>query len=102
MSADNGIYIAKFLDGYKVIEASAIDNLDFYPKGSEENRKEWQSYFGKAKTFKTEAEAVHYAYELYRECDICEYGIVNLGEGVEFDPFNEAIKKGLELQRKEL
>ena len=34
MSADNGIYIAKFQDGYRVIEAQAIDNClldDSYP-----------------------------------------------------------------------
>ena len=27
MSADNGIYVAQFPDGYRVIHAQAIDNL---------------------------------------------------------------------------
>lgn len=34
MSADNGIYIAKFPNGYKVAYAMAIENVDYFPKGS--------------------------------------------------------------------
>lgn len=94
MSADNGIYIAKFVDGYRVIEASAIDNLSYYPADSEENKKEWKSYFVKAKKFKTKDEALEYAKKLYNEPDsFFEYGIVDLGEGTEWDCMSELVKK---------
>jgi hypothetical protein len=33
MSADNGIYIAKFPDGFRVAYSSAIENVDYYRKG---------------------------------------------------------------------
>ena len=47
MSADNGIYIGKFLDGIRVIHAQAIDNV-FYPDG--ENAAAIVDYFGRANT----------------------------------------------------
>lgn len=103
MSADNGIYIAKFLDGYKVIEAQSIDNLTFYPEGSKENINTWKEYFeDQAVTFKTLDEAIKYAVEMEDEmmkmgCFL-EYGIVNLGEGVEWDPLRAAIKIGTNLK----
>jgi ADP-dependent phosphofructokinase/glucokinase len=97
MSADNGIYIAKFLDGYKVIHTTNIDDLNYYPEGSKENIKVWKEFFERAKTFKTHSEAVHHAYEIYRTMTYVEYGICDLGEGVEFDPFNAAIKRGTSL-----
>ncbi len=39
MSADNGIYIAKFPEGWRVIHAQAIENINYYPKGSAKRKK---------------------------------------------------------------
>lgn len=87
ISADNGIYIASFpteKDGsgyreYRVIHAQAIENCDY---GDEREQDLYRlSYYGDAKVYETEAEAMEEAKRLYSECDICEYGICSL----EFD-----------------
>ena len=52
MSADTGIYIVKFLDGYRVSEVSqAIENIDYYPVGSKERKEALKSYFGKSEVY---------------------------------------------------
>lgn len=79
MSANNGIYIAKFLDGYRVIEASSITNLWYYKSGTPEYLDEFYSYFGKADPFDCWNDAFDYASKLNFECKT-EYGIINLGE----------------------
>lgn len=84
MSADNGVYIAKFKDGYRVIEASAIDNLTYYPEGSLKEKETWYSYFGGAPVYATKDEAVLAAHKIADECDILEYGVSYLGNGVEW------------------
>jgi len=93
MSADNGIYILQAKDGFRVTEASAIDNLNWwwnderlydekYVKEQEENGvknpykgkgksknklnpREIARYFGKADVFKTREEAMNKAIEMY-------------------------------------
>lgn len=85
MSADNGIYIAKFNSGYKVIHAQSIDNLDYYEEGTKERKKVWKDYFGKAKTFKEASAALEYAVKLFKNETIVEYGIVDLGRGEEYE-----------------
>ena len=57
MSVDNGIYIAKFKDGYRVIHGMAIDNLYWFPAGSDEEKEEWKRYFNGSKLLATEQEA---------------------------------------------
>ena len=90
MSADNGIYIAKFSDGYRAVHATAIENIDYYPAGSAERKNELKSYFGKAKIFATENEAYIEAKRLKEIildddfCPILEYGICYLGELEDF------------------
>ncbi len=79
MSADNGIYIAKFTDGFRVIHALAIDNLTYYPENSWEYNEEIKNYFHNAKRFDTEDEAVKFAWEYSKTFDILEYGICDLG-----------------------
>lgn len=83
MSADNGIYIAKFKDGYRVIEAGAIDNLEYYPEGSLEEKNIWRDYWANSQVYKTKEEAVKAATE-QSENTYTEYGIVDLGEGVDW------------------
>lgn len=86
MSADNGIYIAKFPDGYRVSYASAIENIDYYPEKSENRKKVLKEYFGDSKVYETEIDALAEAREIEKSFlddeDFCylEYGICFLGE----------------------
>ena len=86
MSADNGIYIAEFPDGFRVIHAQAIENVDYYPEGSENRRKELERYFGKSELYDSEESALEKAKELAKEileddfCPVLEYGICFIGK----------------------
>jgi hypothetical protein len=90
MSADNGIYIAKFPDGYRVCEAQAIDNINYFPAGSNERKQELKNYFGNSKVFELlstagfEAQVIES--KLEQEGDYTEYGINYIGE---YESFNE-------------
>jgi len=84
MSADNGIYIAEFSDGFRVCHGQAIDNLSYYPSGSKEEKDEWKRYFGNSKVFVTKDKAGLEASKLYDQYGWTEYGIVHLGRGVDF------------------
>jgi hypothetical protein len=92
MSADNGIYIAKFPDGYRVEYAQAIDNCWFYPMGSKERKEELKNYFGASPIFNTKEKAILYAHELAEEFEkgdewgFLEYGVSYIGE---FESFEE-------------
>jgi hypothetical protein len=86
MSADNGIYIAKFPDGFRVIHAQAIENIVYHPLRTKQWKKTMKEYFGKAPLFATKDEAVLYAHKMEEEiladgcCPILEYGVSYLGE----------------------
>lgn len=84
MSADNGIYIAKFKDGYRVAHIQAVDNLDFFPKGSQEETDEWKRCFGKSTVFSSYDLALAEALTMAYDCPIVEYGVSYLGDGVDF------------------
>jgi hypothetical protein len=92
MSADNGIYIAKFPDGYRVTYAQAIENIDYFPPGSKHRKNELRHYFGNSPVFKKRKGAEKYAFKLYHQMEedekengmfgyfILEYGISYIGE----------------------
>jgi len=91
MSADNGIYIAKFPDGYRITYAQAIENVDYFPEGSKKRKKELKSYFGESEIYKTEQDAFNAALELSAKMEedeeengmgffVLEYGICYIGE----------------------
>jgi hypothetical protein len=92
MSADNGIYIAKFPDGYRVAYAQCIENIDYYPAGSKARKKELKRYFGKSPLLKEQKEAEKYAFKIYHEMEkdeiengmfgyfVLEYGVCYIGE----------------------
>jgi hypothetical protein len=87
MSADNGIYIAQFPDGYRVAYAMGIDNIDFYPAGTKERKEILKDYFGKSEVFPTISDAYKSAEDLLiAMSDIedgftyLEYGICSLSE----------------------
>jgi len=52
MSADTGIYIAKFPDGYRVTRVvQCIENIDYFPEGTPERKRELRDYFGGRENF---------------------------------------------------
>jgi hypothetical protein len=96
MSADNGIYIAHFPDGYRVTDVvSCIDNIWYDDPGTKERKMELRKYFGDSPVFETRNKASEYAWEIYDRwhkdendsgmgCPI-EYGISQLGECESFE-----------------
>lgn len=90
MSADNGIYIAEFPDGFRVIHAQAIDNLWYDPENGQPSEgpahlPTVKDYFGKAECFATLDEAWKKAQRMYKEimdseCPILEYGVGEIGK----------------------
>ena len=78
MSADNGIYIAKFPEGYRVAYAAAIENLTTHPEGSDERKNVLREYFGESPIIDSIEEAVSYAKELEKKYEYLEYGVVIL------------------------
>ena len=81
MSADNGIYIGKFPDGYRVVHAQAIEDIDYFPQGSKEELEIIKNKFGYSQVYPTKNEAVMKAHEMELEilsddfCPILEYGV---------------------------
>ena len=84
MSADNGIYILKANDGYRVVHAQAIENLWWWDEGTgsekgELNPKYIYDYFYRCPLLKTKEAALSYADMLYNDIMdsgfYTEYGI---------------------------
>ena len=75
MSADNGIYIHKFRNGWAVVHAQAIDNIYWNRGDKKYNYRILYEYFKNAPRFKTQGKALKYAMDKYRKLEICEYGI---------------------------
>ena len=80
MSADNGIYIAEFPEGFRVAYASAIDNITYYPEGSIERKAELKSYFGDSDVY-TKNGAFDKAQAIYKEIkgEFDDHGIIEYG-----------------------
>lgn len=79
MSANNGIYIAKFEDGYRVTETSAIDNAA-YPSIDHPDALKIQKRMFSGESFDNEKDALERANEIYDQImnsslPILEYGI---------------------------
>jgi len=83
MSSDNGIYIVKFPDGYRVTEASAIDNIDYDPVGSKERKETLRDYFDGCFVFPTLNEALQEAVKIHDTFGYTEYGICILPDEYE-------------------
>jgi len=84
MSADNGVYILKSKDGYRVTHAQAIDNLWYWEEDEskrfkELNPKYLKIYFEDCKVVSTNIEALSeakkMAIEINRQGLPLEYGI---------------------------
>jgi len=75
MSADNGIYIHKFRNEWGVTHAQAIENI-YWKRGDKKyNYNILYSYFKNEPRFKTRAEALEYAHNLYHKIGYVEYGV---------------------------
>ena len=78
MSADNGIYVHKFRDGWRVTHAQAIENI-YWRKGKNNyNYRILKQYFQDSPLFKTRQDAMDYACKLYDELEYTEYGICSI------------------------
>lgn len=101
MSADNGIYIGKFKDGYKVIHASAIDNLEYH-HNNQISGYNWAAVYDyyKSVPLLTKEQAQAKAFELEDTLAIVEYGISTL----DFSQYtwNEIILMAKEKAREEI
>lgn len=86
MSADNGIYIAKFGESdFRVCHAQAIDNVDYYIKHNQSEKA--FDYWRNSKIYPTKNEAIIAAHEMEEEylnseysCGYVEYGVNYLGD----------------------
>jgi hypothetical protein len=85
MSADNGIYIAQFPDGYRVCHGQAIENIDYFPEGAAERKDVLKDYFGQSPIFDTLSKAQEYAQQLEDEYEWTEYGICFMGKYESFE-----------------
>lgn len=82
MSADNGIYIAEFPDGFRVVHTQAIDNLHFHEADSKEWHQTIEDYYGEAGVFTKEkayGEALRLEKKAIDEMGFTEYGICSIG-----------------------
>lgn len=83
MSSDNGVYIVKFTDGYRVAYAQAIENVE-YGYWHEKDAKVLQairiSYFKDSPVFQTREEAWSYAGQESLKYDLLEYGVSQLAD----------------------
>ena len=75
MSADNGIYIHEFENGWKVCHAQAIENIFWEADESGYNQNELKTYFEESSLYKTEDDAMKEAVKLSKEYEWTEYGI---------------------------
>ena len=104
MSADTGIYIAKFPDGYRVTQVvQCIDNIVFFAPNTKGRKEELASFFGNSKIYQTLGLAREKAWEIYDQynkdeedfgmgCPI-EYGVSYIGE---YENFDENVKDHIE------
>lgn len=87
MSADNGVYIAEFPDGFRVAHAQAIENCFDSPDFPDSLTDAYRGMiFGSSKVFASEFDAYTEAYIIYKSImnaeygGVVEYGIASLGK----------------------
>ena len=74
MSADNGIYIHKFRDGWRVVHTQAIDNIYWHRGDKKYNYRILKEVFNKSPLFKKKGTAVAHAFVLASDT-MTEYGV---------------------------
>ncbi len=71
MSADDGVYIHKFRNGWRVVHGQCLENAF-------ESSQAMRDYFSGSPLFKTEESAQKYARKLYKKA-IDDFGYVEYG-----------------------
>lgn len=102
MSADNGIYILKTSDQYRVIHAQAIENLywsHIKPYNKELVSTRVIEYYGNSKYTRSEETALKIANYMAKDTSILEYGIVTIST---CKTWNQIIREAKELAPLEL
>lgn len=80
MSADNGVYVAKCQDGYRVKHCQAIENVEDDPQFPEELTDSYRTlYFNGCKVFQTDIEAFMEAKRIYDEIMAGDFPVVEYG-----------------------
>lgn len=82
MSADNGVYVAEFVDGWRVAEASQsrICDLDLFEYATRDYNAIVKEIWGRSAAFHAKADALLYAHEIAEHLVVCEYGVVVVGK----------------------
>jgi hypothetical protein len=78
MSADNGVYIMKFKDQYRVLHMQAVDNLEYsycINDGVDYVPTRLVEYYGDTKYTYDYQTALRVASAILRKLPVCEYGI---------------------------
>jgi hypothetical protein len=78
MSADNGVYIHKFRNGWRVVHSQCVENIYWNPGKDGYNHKELRKYFAGSPLFSKEEYALAYATKLYKDV-VGEFGYVEYG-----------------------
>lgn len=98
MSADNGIYILKYLDEnmklkFRVEHAQAIDNINYEPDYPKEkpvlNLRYTLWYFLNSPEFDNEKDTLEFACKLYEKWEYTEYGVCELDYSNIYIPFEK-------------
>jgi hypothetical protein len=84
MSSDNGVYIIQYKENdYRVSLDSAIDNIDYYPRNTDDWKRTIIDYFGSSSSYKTYEEAMSAAFiiesDMSKDSGYTEYGTCFLG-----------------------
>lgn len=93
MSADNGIYILQSQDGFRVMHAQAIENMEwlrYEPSKTgyiraitdEEKKTACKEYWEKAPFFATKEEALKHAFEIEQEIMDSEFPVLEYGVSI--------------------
>lgn len=98
MSADNGIYYAKFADGYRATYWFAIDNINFYIEGSIGWYLTLREYFWDAQVYQTKNDLLIYLDKLEKKVWWTEYGTIDLWD---FSMYPDIFTKKLDMITKE-
>lgn len=85
MSADNGLYIAKFPDWYRVAHLQAIENVSYYEKWTKEWERVLDDYFWWLPVYMSKQVAMRKALDMQErvmesKTPILEYWIQYLGD----------------------
>jgi hypothetical protein len=75
MSADNGVYISQWQDGFRVATFTNVSDIEYAPIKTAYGQAVWWNRFKDSPVYKTSIEAYKAAVEIFNSLSVCEYGI---------------------------